>query len=335
MATRTVKIAVVGATGAVGKEMLLELAEAGFTRVTPFASSVSAGKELAFGRIKLQVQEFSLVACSDFDYVLMSAGGKFSQTYTRDLLRKNGVVIDNSSAFRMDTDVPLIVPEVNAAILEQRAHKIIANPNCSTIQLVLPLHYLATSFGLDMVDVSTYQAVSGAGQKAITELEIQTRGEGEPQVFAQRIAGNVLPAIDRFSDDGHCFEEIKIVRESRKILADPQLTVHATTVRVPVYYGHSEAVTLKLKCDITREDALACLQDSPGLTLVTSDDHALLPTPLTVGNSRSVWVSRVRLPYDKKSSCWLQFFVIANNLKKGAATNALQILLYHLERITK
>lgn len=329
------KTAVIGATGAVGREMLQELVEAGFTQVTPFASSASAGKEMVFGERKLQVQEFALTTCSGFDYVLMSAGSEFSKTYTKDLLKKNGVVIDNSSAFRMDTDVPLVVPEINASLLDPREHKIVANPNCSTIQLVLPLHYLATTFGLDMVDVATYQAVSGAGQKAITELEMQTHGQAKPQVFAQQIAGNVLPAIDRFTGDGHCFEEVKIVCESRKILADPQLVVHATTVRVPVYYGHSEAVTVKLKHAITREDALSCLQDQPGLTLVTTDDHASLPTPLTVCNSRSVWVSRVRLPYGQKSSCWLQFFVIANNLKKGAATNAVQILLYHLERLTK
>ena len=313
--------------------MLLDLAAAGFQQVTAFASPRSAGQQLPFGTRQLRVRKFARPSCcKGFDAVLLSAGGEFSRRYGKQLAAENAILIDNSSAFRMDADVPLIVPEVNAALLDSDAYRIVANPNCSTIQLVVVLAALQRSFGVQAVDVATYQAVSGAGQKAIVELEQQLRDtQAVPQVFAQPIAGNVLPAIDRFDAAGHCFEEVKMVCETRRILDLPRLRMHATTVRVPVYHGHSEAVTVELSQEVTRAAALACLQEQEGLVLANVDDHAQLPTPRQVAASSQVWVTRVRLPYGEKRSRWLQFFVIANNLKKGAATNAVQILMRILE----
>ena len=327
-------VAVIGATGAVGRQMLLDLAAAGLTRVTAFASSRSAGQQLAFGERQLRVQKFAHPSCcKNFDYVLMSAGSDFARRYGKQLAVSNAIIIDNSSAFRMAAEVPLVVPEVNAELLDGDAYRIVANPNCSTIQLVVVLHVLRCSFGLQAVDVATYQAVSGAGQKAIAELETQLRDDqAAARVFAQPIAGNVLPAIDRFDAAGHCFEEVKMVCETRRILGLPHLRMQATTVRVPVYHGHSEAVTVELEQAITRAQALQCLQGQAGLEVVSADDHASLPTPRTVAASEKVWVTRVRLPYGEQRSRWLQFFVIANNLKKGAATNAVQILTQILAR---
>ncbi len=322
------RVAVIGATGAVGRQMLLDLAAAGFKHVTAFASPRSAGQSLPFGSRQLRVRKFARPSCcTGFDAVLLSAGGDFAQRYGKRLAAENAIVVDNSSAFRMAADVPLVVPEVNAALLDRDTYRIVANPNCSTIQLVVVLAALRRSFGLQAVDVATYQAVSGAGQRAVAELEQQLRdAQAVPQVFAQPIAGNVLAAIDRFDAAGHCFEEVKMVCETRRILDLPRLRMHATTVRVPVYHGHSEAVTVELEQEVSRAQALACLQEQEGLELVSVDDHARLPTPRTVAASSKVWVTRVRLPYGEARSRWLQFFVIAHNLKKGAATNAVQIL---------
>ncbi len=332
-ARQTARVAVIGATGAVGRQMLLDLATAGFKHVTAFASPRSAGQQLPFGTRQLSVRKFARPSCcKGFDAVLLSVGGDFSRRYGKQLAAGNTILIDNSSAFRMDADVPLVVPEVNAALLDDGAYRIVANPNCSTIQLVVVLAALQRKFGLQAVDVATYQAVSGAGQRAVAELEQQLQDpQAVPRVFAQPIAGNVLAAIDRFDAAGHCFEEVKMVCETRRILDLPRLRVHATTVRVPVYYGHSEAVTVALEQEVTRAEALACLQGQEGLELVSEDDHARLPTPRTVAASSKVWVTRVRLPYGEERSRWVQFFVIANNLKKGAATNAVQILTKILE----
>lgn len=308
--------------------MLLELAAAGFKQVTAFASPRSAGQHLPCGTRQLRVHKFARPSCcKGFDAVLLSAGGDFSRRYGKQLAAENAVLIDNSSAFRMEADVPLVVPEVNAALLECDAYRIVANPNCSTIQLVVVLAALRRNFGLQAVDVATYQAVSGAGQKGVAELERQLQdAQAAPRVFAQPIAGNVLAAIDYFDAAGHCFEEVKMICETRRILDLPRLRMHATTVRVPVYHGHSEAVTVELEQEVTRAEVLNCLQGQEGLKLIGEDDHARLPTPLTVAASSQVWVTRVRLPYGEERSRRVQFFVIANNLKKGAATNAVQIL---------
>ena len=314
-------VGVIGATGAVGRTMLEQLLANGFTRLTAFASRRSAGQQLTIADRQLTVQEFSPEACAKIDYLLVSAGGDFARAHLKHLATTS-VCIDNSSAFRMADDVPLVVPEVNCSILDV-SKPIIANPNCSTIQLVVPLFYLAKEFVLKRVTVATYQSVSGAGQRGIEELTT-----GKQQTFAQPIANNILPAIDRFDETGHCFEEIKMVQETRKILDLPQLPVQATTVRVPVVYGHSEAVTIDLGCSVSKDQVIDCLKGQLGLQVVDCQDHATLPTPLTVAGSDDIYVTRIRLPHGEQRSSIVQLFIIADNLRKGAATNAVQILCY-------
>lgn len=314
-------IGVIGATGAVGQTMLEQLITAGFTRLSAFASQRSAGQQLTIADRQLTVQEFSPETCAKIDYLLVSAGGDFARAHLNQLATTS-VCIDNSSAFRMDDDVPLVVPEVNCSILDF-GQPIIANPNCSTIQLVVPLFYLARKFALKRVTVATYQSVSGAGQRGIDELTT-----GEQQIFAQPIANNILPAIDRFDDTGHCFEEIKMVQETRKILDLPQLSVQATTVRVPVFYGHSEAVTVDLGCSVSKDEVIDCLNGQRGLRVVDCQDHKSLPTPRGVAGSDDICVTRIRLPHGEQRSSLVQLFIIADNLRKGAATNAVQILCY-------
>ena len=315
-------IGVIGATGAVGRVMLEQLFAAGFSRLTAFARQRSAGKQLTIADRRLIVREFSPEACNKIDYLLVSAGSEFACIHLKQLATTS-VCIDNSSAFRMTDNVPLVVPEVNCSTLDHGQPKIIANPNCSTIQLVVPLYCLAKKFALKRVTVATYQSVSGAGQRGIDELTT-----GNQQTFAQPIVNNILPAIDRFDGAGHCFEEIKMVQETRKILDLPQLSVQATTVRVPVFYGHSEAVTVDLDCAVSKDEVISCLKGQQGLRVVDCEDQATLPTPLIVAGNDDIYVTRIRLPYGERKSSVVQLFIIADNLRKGAATNAVQILCY-------
>jgi aspartate-semialdehyde dehydrogenase len=240
-------------------------------------------------------------------------------------------VIDNSSAWRMDPDTALVVPEVNGHQLKADKPQIIANPNCSTIQMVVALKPLADHFGLELVQVATYQSVSGTGQKGIAELASQLEAQMkfqdmEAKVYAQPIAFNLLPGIDVFDSAGHCYEEVKMVQETRKIMNLPNLDVLASTVRVPTFHCHGEMVTVKLKKAITRSEALDAFRDAAGLVLNEKDEHAAQPTPRTATGDGRVFVSRVRLQHGQTSSPWLQFWNVADNLKKGAATNAVQIL---------
>jgi aspartate-semialdehyde dehydrogenase len=278
-----------------------------------------------------EVQAFSLEALKGTPYVLMSAGGSFSKEHSKALVAQGSTVIDNSSAWRMDDGVALVVPEVNLDHLKTRGPQIIANPNCSTIQMVVALKPLQDKFGLELVQVSTYQSVSGTGQKGIAELGQQLEAQFkfqtlEPKVYAQPIAFNCLPGIDVFDDAGHCYEETKMVKETRKILGLPDLDVMASTVRVPTFHTHGETVAVKLKRAVTRDEALTALESGRGLVVNRVDDHKAQPTARTVTGDGRVFVSRVRLPLGKTSSPWLQFWNIADNLKKGAATNAVQIL---------
>jgi aspartate-semialdehyde dehydrogenase len=328
------KIAIVGATGAVGREMVkdLEASRLKSVELSLFASARSAGSKIQFRNQTYNVQAFSLSALNGIPYVLMSAGGGFSREFSRALVAQGSTVIDNSSAFRMADDVPLVVPEVNLrAMATDGRPQIIANPNCSTIQMVVALKPLQDRFGLAMVNVSTYQSVSGSGQKGIGELAQQLEArfkfqDVEPKVYAQEIAFNLLPAISDFDADGHCEEEVKMVKETRKILALPDLEVLSSTVRVPTFNCHGETVAVKLGRAVTRPEALAAFAGAPGLVLVPDDDHKALPTPLTTTGDSRVFVSRVRLMHGLSSSPWLQFWNVADNLKKGAATNAVQIL---------
>ncbi len=327
------KVAIVGATGAVGREMLRDLEESKLKDIQlgVFASARSKGSKVTFRNKTHEVETFSALALKGIPYVLMSAGGGFSREFSQALVAQGSTVIDNSSAFRMDESVALVVPEVNGKILNATKPQIIANPNCSTIQMVVALKPLADLFGIDMVHVSTYQSVSGTGQKGIAELGAQLEAQmkfqdPEPKVYAQPIAFNLLPGIDVFDDTGHCYEEIKMVKETRKIMGLPGLDVMATTVRVPTFHCHGETVNVRLNREITRDEALAAFRGAKGLVLNEKDDHASQPTPRTATGDQRVFVSRVRLPYGQAKSRWLQFWNVADNLKKGAATNAVQIL---------
>lgn len=327
------KIAIVGASGAVGREMVNDLEDCKVKDIDLrlFASPRSKGTKIPFRGQTLTVEAFSREALAGIPYILMSAGGGFSKENSPALVAQGSTVIDNSSAWRMDENVPLVVPEVNKHVLKPHHPRIIANPNCSTIQMVVALKPLHDLFGLDMVQVSTYQSVSGTGQKGIAELSAQVEAQLkfqdlQPQVYAQPIAFNLIPAIDVFHPSGSCNEEIKMVRETQKIMGLPSLSVLASTVRVPTFNCHGESVHVRLVKAITREDALAAFRKAEGLVLVPEDDYKLLPTPRMVAHDRRVYVSRVRLPYGQTSSHWLQFWNIADNLKKGAASNAVQIL---------
>lgn len=328
------KIAIIGATGAVGREMVKDLEE---SRVKDlelglFASPRSAGSKVPFRMKTHDVQVFSLEKLKGYKYALMSAGGSFSREFSRALVAQGTTVIDNSSAFRMADDVALVVPEVNLHAFKRDGQpQIIANPNCSTIQMVVALKPLKDKFGLELVNVATYQSVSGTGQKGIGELAQQLEARFkfqpvEPKVYAQEIAFNLLPGIDVYDDAGHCYEEVKMVKETRKILEMPDLEVLSTTVRVPTFNCHGEAVSVKLGRAVTRAEALAAFEGAAGIVLNKIDDHAKQPTPLTTTGDSRVFVSRVRLMHGADRSPWLQFWNVADNLKKGAATNAVQIL---------
>lgn len=328
------KVAIIGATGAVGREMISDLEDSSLKdlKVELFASQRSAGEMLTFRGKSHEVKAFSLESIRGFDACLMSAGGAFSRQHAKSIADLGVTVIDNSSAWRMQEGVPLVVPEVNASALKGLAKaSIIANPNCSTIQMVVALKPLMDAFGIQQIQVATYQSVSGTGQKGIKELANQVESsfkfvEPKAQVYAQPIAFNVLPAIDVMDAMGHCFEEEKMVRETRKIFGKPELSILATTVRVPVYHCHAEAVSVRLGRSVTREEAIKVLSSFPGVTMHSEDAPAAFPTPRVIAGDRGVHVARVRTPIDEPKSEWLQLWVVADNLKKGAATNAVQIL---------
>lgn len=328
-----INVAIVGATGAVGREMLAELEESPFKDIHLglFASPRSAGETMTFRDKNYEVTAFSLAGIKAFEHCLMSAGGAFSRQHSKAIVDQGSTVIDNSSAWRMTDGIPLVVPEVNPETLKNWTSGIIANPNCSTIQMVVPLKALQNAFGIDQVNVCTYQSVSGTGQKGIKELSSQMEaqykfGEVKAEVYAQPIAFNVLPAIDVLDTNAHCFEEEKMVRETRKILNMPQLEVLATTVRVPVFHCHCESVTVRLNKRVSRTEALEVFGGMKGLKIHTESNHASFPTPRSVAGERDIHIARVRTPIDQERSNYLQFWVVADNLKKGAATNAVQIL---------
>jgi aspartate-semialdehyde dehydrogenase len=325
------KVAVVGATGAVGREILTTLAEREFpvSEVVPLASERSAGVSVSFGEDdELKVRDLAGYDFRGTDIVLSSPGAAVSAEHAPRAAAAGAVVIDNTSQFRMDPDVPLVVPEVNPeAIARYRKRRIIANPNCSTIQMVLalkPLHDLAR---IRRVVVATYQSTSGAGKEAMDELFNQTRGiyvnePVQPTQFTKQIAFNVIPHIDVFMEDGATKEEWKMVVETKKIL-DPAIKVQATCVRVPVFIGHAEAVTVEFEAPIDEEDARDALRAQPGVTVI---DHRLdegYVTPAEAAGEDAVFVSRLRT--DPTVEHGLSLWVVADNLRKGAALNAVQI----------
>ncbi len=332
------KVAVIGATGAVGRYMVEELAGVPqVTEILPLASARSRGKTLMFRNSPVIVEEFSLdiLKKNNIKYIVMSAGGTFSRQNSRQIADLGCIVIDNSSAWRMEQDVPLVVPEINAHVLKNFNQGIISNPNCTTIQMVVTLKPLSDAFGLDLVIASTYQSVSGSGQKGIVELDREMNelklqniplADIKPSTYAKRIVSNLIPAIDTLDDTGHCFEEEKMLKETRKIMELPDVEVLASTVRVPVFCCHGETITVKLKKKVSRSEVLQALRSAKGVILKDQDTYEDLPTCIDAYRREEVFVSRVRLPLGEERSQWVSYWNVADNLKKGAATNAVQIL---------
>lgn len=328
--TAPLRVAVVGATGAVGEAMLEILAQRQFplSKVWALASARSLGKDVDFGRKTIPVDDLAEFDFSQADLALFSAGGSVSAEYAPKAVAAGCTVVDNSSYFRRDESIPLVVPEVNGHVLDDwYAPGIIANPNCSTIQMVLALKPIQQRFGLRRVHVATYQSVSGKGRSALEELVTQTAAklnfkETQASVFDRPIAFNVLAQIDTFEDNGFTREEMKMLWESRRLLEQDDLALTATAVRVPVLYGHAEAVHIETESPIDLAEVLALLREAPGVVLL--DQPEQYATPLTDAAGKDpVYVSRVRA--DLHDPCGLCLWVVADNIRKGAALNAVQI----------
>ena len=329
------RVAVVGATGAVGREMLQTLAERKFPadKVYALASSNSSGKEISYGEdITLKIESLDSFDFKEVDVALFSAGGDISKKFGSIAGDAGCIVIDNSSAFRMDKDVPLIVPEVNADavdgfLIAKGGRNIIANPNCSTAQLVVALKPLHDNFKVKRVVVSTYQAVSGAGRPAMDELFNQTKGifvndEVRPEKFTKQIAFNAIPHIDMFMDDGATKEEWKMVAETKKIL-DPAIELVATCVRIPVFIGHSEAVFIETEKPISEAESRQLLREADGLVVIDHRADEGYVTPIECAGEDAVYISRIRR--DPSVENGLVFWCVSDNLRKGAALNSVQI----------
>ena len=330
--SKTFDVAVVGATGAVGETMLSILAERKFPvgEVYALASSRSAGKRVEFGNKLLTVQDLADFDFSKVQIGLFSAGASISEVYAPKAAAAGCVVVDNTSRFRYDDDIPLVVPEVNPhAIADYRARGIIANPNCSTIQMLVALKPIRDAVGIERINVATYQAVSGTGKEAIEELVSQTAHllNARPiktEVYPKQIAFNVLPQIDVFLDNGYTKEEMKMVWETRKIFEDDSIQVNPTAVRVPVFYGHSEAVHIETGEKITAEKARELLSAADGIVVLDDRNDGGYPTAVTEGaNNDAVYVGRIRedISHEKGLDLW----VVADNVRKGAALNSIQI----------
>jgi len=322
-------VAVAGATGAVGREMLAVLEQRAFpaARVLALASARSAGRTLPYAGGRLTVEEMTEESFAGVDIALFSAGAGISRQFREAVTSAGCVMIDNSSAFRMDDDVPLVVPEVNATDLARHSG-VIANPNCSTIQMVVVLDVLRRLAPITRVVVSTYQAASGAGQAAMDELHDQTRDllDGRdpiPSAFAHRIAFNCIPQIDVFLDDGSTKEEWKMVVETRKIMGEPGMAVAATCVRVPVLRCHSEALVVEFAGPVSVEDAARALNEATGVTLLDDPVSQTYPMPAMLEGTDDCYVGRLRA--DVSVPHGLQMWVVADQLRKGAALNAVQI----------
>jgi aspartate-semialdehyde dehydrogenase len=323
------KIAVVGATGNVGREMLSILAERAFPadEVVALASRRSQGTEVSYGDKTLKTKTLDTYDFSDVDLCLMSAGGEVSKEWSPRIAAQGAVVIDNSSAWRYDADVPLVVPEVNAEALREIKKGIVANPNCSTAQLVValkPLHDRAT---IKRVVVATYQSVSGAGKDGMDELDRQTKAlyslqDVQEKKFPKRIAFNLIPHIDVFMEDGYTKEEWKMMVETKKIL-DPKIKLTATCVRVPVFISHSEAVNVEFEKPISADEARDILRAAPGVMVVDKHEPGGYITPHEAAGEDATYISRIREDITVENG--LSFWCVSDNLRKGAALNAVQI----------
>ena len=328
---KTFTVAVVGATGAVGQTMLAILQERRFPVGTlhVLASERSAGEQIEYVGRMITVQDLAGFDPSGIDFALFSAGGSISKEYAPKFVAAGAIVIDNSSAFRMDDDVPLVVSEVNPELLDSIPRGIVANPNCSTMQMLVALAPIHRAVGISRINVATYQSVSGAGRSALEELGRQTANilsfkDPDPKRFPVQIAFNLIPHIDDFLDNGYTKEEMKLVWETRKILGDESIQVNPTAVRVPVFYGHSEAVHVETRSKITAAEARALLEKSPGLTVVDDRVPGGYPTPVThASGTDAVYVGRIR--EDISCENGLNMWVVSDNIRKGAALNAVQI----------
>lgn len=330
--SEAIDIAVVGATGAVGEAMMeiLEQREFPVGKLYALASERSAGKTVRFRGKSITVSDLAEFDFSKTAIALFSAGGSVSEEHAPRAAASGCVVIDNTSHFRRQEDIPLVIPEVNpGALAAYRSTRIIANPNCSTIQMLVALKPIYDAVGISRINVATYQAVSGTGKAAIEELAGQTARllNGQPteaKVYSKQIAFNALPHIDTFEENGYTREEMKMVWETQKILEDPDITVNATCVRVPVFYGHSEAVHIETNTKITADAARKLLEDAPGVTLTDGREDGAYPTAVTDGaGSNPVFVGRIR--EDISHPTGLNLWVVADNLRKGAALNSIQI----------
>jgi aspartate-semialdehyde dehydrogenase len=329
---KAVNVAVVGATGAVGEAMIeiLESRDFPVDQLFPLASSRSAGKSLRFKGKRYTVQDLSNFDFSQTPIALFSAGGDVSAEYAPIAAQQGCVVIDNTSHFRRDDDIPLVIPEVNPEAIGQfRQRNIIANPNCSTIGMLMALKPIYDVAGIERINVATYQAVSGTGKDAIEELAGQTARllngkEAEPKVYPRQIAFNVIPHIDTFLENGYTREEMKMVWETQKILADESIRVNPTCVRVPVFYGHAEAVHIETREPVSVTEARALLQAADGVAVLDSPEPGGYPTPVSeAAGADSVFVGRIRA--DISHPRGLNLWVVADNVRKGAALNSVQI----------
>jgi aspartate-semialdehyde dehydrogenase len=325
------KVAVVGATGNVGREMLNVLSERKFpiSELVPLASRRSVGTEVSFGDKTLKCKDLDTFDFTGTDICLMSAGSSVAKDYAPKIAATGCVVIDNSSYWRYDQDVPLVVPEVNASALKGFAKKnIIANPNCSTAQMVVALKPLHDAATITRVVVSTYQSVSGAGKEGMDELWHQTKGkyvpgqEYDPKKFSKQIAFNCIPHIDVFMEDGYTKEEWKMLAETKKIL-DPKIKVSATCVRVPVFVGHSESLNIEFAKPISPDEAREILRNAPGIAVVDKREPGGYITPIEAAGEFDTYVSRIR--EDATVPNGLALWIVSDNLLKGAALNAIQI----------
>ena len=324
-------VAVAGATGAVGNEMIRILEELEFpvASLKLLASSRSVGKTLDFRGESLPVEELQEDSFAGVDIALFSAGAGPSKKFAPAAAESGCVVIDNSSGWRMDPKVPLVVPEVNPhAVADYRNKGIIANPNCSTIQMVVVLKPIYDAVGIERVVVSTYQAVSGTGKKAMDELTEQTKNlltfqEVTPEVYPHRIAFNCFPHIGSFLENGYTEEEMKMVHETHKIMEDPNIRVSATTVRIPVFYGHSEAVNIQTKRKLSAKDARVLLFQAPGVRVMDNPDERIYPMPSEAAGINDTLVGRIREDISNENG--LDLWIVADNIRKGAALNTVQI----------
>jgi aspartate-semialdehyde dehydrogenase len=321
------KVAVVGATGLVGSKMLQVLEERNFpvTELIPVASERSVGKEVTFKGEKYKIVSMTDAIAAKPAVAIFSAGGSTSLEWAPKFAEAGITVIDNSSAWRMDPNKPLVVPEINADILTKN-DRIIANPNCSTIQMVVALNPLHKKYGIKRVVVSTYQSVTGTGVKAVTQLLNERKGIAGERAYKYPIDLNVIPQIDVFLDNGYTKEEMKMVNETRKIMRDDSIRVTSTTVRIPVVGGHSESVNVEFERDYDLGEVKSLLSVSPGVVVVDDTANQLYPMPMDAHEKDDVFVGRLRR--DESQDNTLNMWVVSDNLRKGAATNAVQIAEY-------